>query len=307
MTGPRAAGHPATGPRPARRAAAALAGAATGAGLLALVPHLPRGWRDPFARHNHAGAEVTMLEGPAWAAAALVSTAVAGGPAHDLLVISAPAVLGTVDDLAGDRGTKGLRGHLGALADGRVTTGALKIAGLAGTALAAALIENHREERPTAGGRRGRSADGRVVDLLGVTRDTVVVAGSANLVNLFDLRPGRALKVALAATLAADLGVRATGRTPAPATAVLIGSSTSVLPADLSGRAMLGDSGANPLGALTGTMLVRTLGPRGRLVAAVALVGLTLASERVSFTEIIARTPWLRRLDEWGRPAETGP
>jgi hypothetical protein len=32
------------------------------------------------------------------------------------------------------------------------------------------------------------------------------------------------------------------------------------------------------------------------------VVGLNLASEKVSFTEVIAANPTLRAVDEWGRP-----
>ena len=80
-----------------------------------------------------------------------------------------------------------------------------------------------------------------------------------------------------------------------------LGASLGALPDDLAGRSMLGDSGANPLGALVGLALLRAGGPRARTATAAALVALTLLSERVSFTRVIEQTPWLRRLDEWGR------
>lgn len=126
--------------------------------------------------------------------------------------------------------------------------------------------------------------------------DAVLVAGSANLVNLLDLRPGRALKV----TTAAGLALLAPGRSRSMASA-LVGAA-AVLPEDLAGESMLGDCGANALGGLLGLALVRGLGPRGRLVAAATVTGLTLASERVSFTRVIESTPGLRELDAWGRP-----
>jgi hypothetical protein len=80
-----------------------------------------------------------------------------------------------------------------------------------------------------------------------------------------------------------------------------LGATLAVLPADLGERVMLGDAGANPLGALLGLRLasVPRRGRRAALLAAV--VALNLASERVSFTMVIEATPGLRELDRLGR------
>ena len=74
-----------------------------------------------------------------------------------------------------------------------------------------------------------------------------------------------------------------------------------LLPADLAGETMLGDTGANALGALLAAAFVERSGARGRVAAAAALLALTVASERVSFTSVIESTPVLRELDRWGR------
>ena len=123
----------------------------------------------------------------------------------------------------------------------------------------------------------------------------VLIAGGANLLNLFDLRPGRALKVTLLVGVPAAL-------TGSGAAATAVGAAVAALPEDLRGEAMMGDTGANALGALLGTALAAQLGVRGRWTAAAVVVGLTLASERVSFSQVIATTPGLRELDAWGRP-----
>lgn len=261
---------------------------ATARALTALTRSLPTALRRPWERTNHTGRPVTLLEGPVAVAAALAG--VLAGPAPRgaaALSVLVPGVLGGLDDLVGDSTTKGLRGHLGALRSGRVTTGALKIGGLGGVAVVAALMEmTARETAPMAkGGSPLRHA----------AVDSVVIAGSANLVNLLDLRPGRALKVTTAAGLV--LMLPAGSRT----TAGTVVGVAALLPEDLAGESMLGDCGANALGSLLGLALVRGLPPRGRVVAAAVVTGLTLASERVSFTRVIESTPVLREIDAWGR------
>ncbi|MBT8225975.1 MAG: hypothetical protein HKP61_08650, partial [Dactylosporangium sp.] len=64
---------------------------------------------------------------------------------------------------------------------------------------------------------------------------------------------------------------------------------------------MLGDGGANALGALLGTALVVRTGRLGRAATLAGIVGLTMASEKISFTKVIAETPMLRQLDALGR------
>ena len=269
---------------PASVARTLVAGA--GAAVVARLAHrvLTTSVTSPrWRRTNHAGETVTLLEGPAYVAGATVGAGV-GGPAGVVAVLGAGA-FGALDDLAGDGGSKGLRGHLGAAARGEVTTGLVKVVGIGATGLvAAALADRHRP------------------DLKAV--DTIVggalVAGAANLVNLLDLRPGRALKATVAAAVPLLLGG---GRIAAPRASAAAGAAIGVLPPDLAGTAMLGDTGANAAGALVGTALLGRTGRRGRVVTVAILAALTLASEKISFTRVIESTPVLRDLDAWGRPA----
>lgn len=114
----------------------------------------------------------------------------------------------------------------------------------------------------------------------------LLVGLSANALNQLDTRPGRALKAYLLAALA--LG--------APK-----GKAVLLLPYDLREVAMLGDSGANALGALLGLKSVSRLTDRGRWLAIGALAGLNLLGERRSLGLYIERTPVFRELDALGR------
>ena len=286
------------------------AGAALGA-YVALRRYPPAG-AETWLRTNHRGEHVTLLEGPAvtaGAVAAQVIAAAVGAPgtarqvraghcpervrpsAYPLAIAGLGGVaFGVFDDLRGSGKRRGLRGHLGALAHGEVTTGAVKLAGLAAAGLGAALLEG------------GDPAD--------VAINAGLIAGGANLLNLFDLRPGRAIKVAAltsgliaaSSALARDAGPASPGRLAGlQAVAGPAGAALALLPEDLAERAMLGDAGANALGAMLGAAAAQTLPRRTRLGLLAGIVALTVTSEKVSFTRVIETTPALRWLDMLGR------
>jgi UDP-N-acetylmuramyl pentapeptide phosphotransferase/UDP-N-acetylglucosamine-1-phosphate transferase len=235
-------------------------------------------------RTNFRGRTVSLAGGHALAVSASATAALGADSAQTagaaLVAGLGAGAVGLYDDLVGGRPghqAKGFRGHLRALREGRVTSGLAKIVGV-GTAglVAAALLPGRR---------------GVVHTVLGAG----VIAGTANLVNLLDLRPGRALKAGLAVgtPLAAGPGG---GVAAGP-----VGACAALLPADLGEEIMLGDAGANALGALLGVALAARTGPVGRAVLLAGLAGLTAASEKVSFTKVIESTPGLRELDAFGR------
>jgi hypothetical protein len=271
---------------------AALAAAAARLSYAALRHRAPGG-DATWSRTNHRGEPVTLLEGPAAAiggvAGALAATGLPGRSRAALALAAAGAgLLGGYDDLAGNGSSKGFRGHLGALRRGEVTTGAVKIAGIGATGLACSLLAG--AARPG----RDRKGGSAAID---IAINAGLIAGGANLLNLFDLRPGRAIKVTLGS--AALLSGTERGRA---ATAAPLAAAAALLNEDLAERAMLGDAGANALGAMLGTAAAVALpGRPARLVTLGVVAGLTAASEKVSFTKVIERTRPLRFVDMLGR------
>jgi UDP-GlcNAc:undecaprenyl-phosphate/decaprenyl-phosphate GlcNAc-1-phosphate transferase len=327
---------------PAAALAAGTAAACVARAAYSALTRRPPGSAGTWTRTNHRGEQLTLLEGPALTVGSVAVSAL--GPGLPPRVRAALAVAGTgaaafggYDDLAGSGSRRGFRGHLGALAKGEITTGTVKLGGIGATGLVSAALLG------------GGPAD--------VAVNAGLVAGGANLLNLFDLRPGRALKVALASgTLlaagarrgparngaASRRGASATARprttagrgtTAGPGTvagpgaaiglgaaagpgaalepssrpgallavAAPLGAAIALLPEDLGERAMLGDAGANALGALLGVAAAASLSRPARLALLAAITGLTAASEVVSFTAVIERTPALRWLDMLGR------
>lgn len=191
------------------------------------------------------------------------------------------ALLGLIDDLLGNRGSRGLKGHFGALFRGELTTGALKALG---GGLGALFIS--------------------ILTLKGqpwweILIAALLIALAANTVNLMDLRPGRAIKV-FYLWFFVLLSVYYS-RMPLVLLAPLAGALFALAPIDLKAKGMLGDTGANLIGAALGLACAWAMPFTGQLILVVFLLLLHLFTERYSLTQIIEKNPLLRFLDNLGR------
>lgn len=237
-----------------------------------------------FAVPNHRGVPTPRTLGILLAGAAAVSGIVVGravdaapggiATASALVVIFA---VGFLDDLVAD-GPRGLRGHLRALVEGRITTGVLKAVVIAACAVVSAAL------LPV----------GPVAAVAGIP----LLAASANLANALDVRPGRALKAFLPILLV-GLAVIPLDLHPA-----LPGVALAAVPAlrrDLRERDMLGDGGANLLGFAAGVVLLLASPEPLVVLLAIAAVGLNLLADTVGLSTLIARSPLLAAIDRLGR------
>ena len=195
------------------------------------------------------------------------------------------AFLGLIDDLAAVGTDRGFAGHLGALRAGRVTTGLLKLLG--GAAIAVVLVA-------TPGFKDGR----------GLLVDAMLIALAANLGNLLDRAPGRTIKFGLVAyvPIALVIGTAPIGVAVAP----VMGAAFGLLGDDLRERLMLGDTGANVIGAVLGLAIVLGASEGWRLVIMLVLLALNVSAEVVSFSRVIDAVPPLRAFDRLGRARQGG-
>ncbi|MEU6659127.1 hypothetical protein [Streptomyces sp. NPDC046821] len=240
------------------RFAALAAGAVVArAGYVALRRARPGG-ADVWERTNFAGRAVDLCAGPAVVAGTVAGVAAATSGrqrAAAVLAVCAAGACGAYDDVvgAGDP-RRGFRAHLSALRDGELTSGAVKLIGISGAGLVAgALLEERAVDKALAG---------------------VVIAGAAHLVNLVDVRPGRAAALVLA--------MGAPGLLRGALAAAPMGAVAAVLPEDLDGRTMIGDTGAHALGAALGVAVVTANGRAGLLAHAAAFVAAAAYGDRVS-------------------------
>ncbi|MDP9805564.1 UDP-N-acetylmuramyl pentapeptide phosphotransferase/UDP-N-acetylglucosamine-1-phosphate transferase [Trueperella bonasi] len=239
----------------------------------------PTNWK----RTNFAGNRTSLVGGLDAFAGLLAGSMFAGEERNAAIVATVSgAIAGYVDDHLEDSfptAAKGFKGHLGEFRQGRVSSGLAKIATIGAGSLIAAGIQASYKDR----------------EVYETIMDAVTISLSANLINLLDLRPGRARKAIMIVA-----GVPAAwGSQLARASA---GAAFAGIGPDLHGRTMLGDLGANALGAHLGVVLTE-YPKKAKIPILAVLIALNVVSEKVSFSRIIEQTPWLRSIDSLGRPA----
>ncbi|GIO06987.1 hypothetical protein J31TS6_30150 [Brevibacillus reuszeri] len=273
---------------------------------LALLKHVTKKLKNMgMQRVNYRGAEVLTAGGIMVVAsstltigALLLCMQVSGiAPSslnHGLLLMAGMitvAVWGWQDDRATDESAKGFRGHLGALwRERKVTSGLWKAWGGGSTALLISLAIAHTAWTWFL-----------AVCLLAIT---------PNVLNLFDVRPARALKVFW--LLLGMVALAAYYFPASDSSAVdwvwllpVLTASILLFRHDASGRIMLGDTGANSLGFVVGYAFVTHTATQVQVVILLFFISLHIIAEFVSFTQLIDRFSWLKRMDGWGRSAES--
>ena len=194
-----------------------------------------------------------------------------------LLVMGAMWIFGAIDDIWGSREVGGFKGHFKKLLfERKLTTGAVKAMGGGLVALAA-----------------GYSIYPHGIWHMLLAGATIALA--TNLLNLLDLRPGRAVAV-----LFAGLGVTyivKCGRLvalPLVASISLVAFAFGI--ADSRGRAMMGDSGSNCLGAGLGLTIVLSA-PHWMIPAIAVMAAVHVYSEKRSISALIERNRLLKAID----------
>ena len=196
-----------------------------------------------------------------------------------MLGLMSISFLGFIDDMLGQRDTLGFRGHFGALFHGRLTTGGLKALGGGFIAFFIAV---------SLGG-----------TWWNVVLNTLIMALFTNMMNLLDLRPGRAVKGFLFFLLL--IAITALAKVDFLLMAPLLGAVLCYLPTDVRARAMMGDAGSNVLGFALGYYATTSLSLTARLTSLVFLIAIHLYTEKISLTRTIENNALLKAIDQLGR------
>lgn len=236
-------------------------------------------------RPNYRGLQLAPVLGPALLLGylpALVTTAVtAVSPLIPLalaVLLLGTAFYGLWDDLLGGE-ERGFKGHLGALRQGRITAGQLKMMMATLSVLLFSVI------LPLGFAARGLAL--------------VLILFSANGMNLLDRRPGRALKVFFVGMLLLVFNDQA--KEYWNLLVPLLVAALALAPLDLGARGLLGDCGSNLLGAALGAGAVLILSIPVQLFLLGGWVALHLYAEWGSVSDLVEQYPLLQYLDILGR------
>jgi UDP-GlcNAc:undecaprenyl-phosphate GlcNAc-1-phosphate transferase len=195
------------------------------------------------------------------------------------LVTFAFGALGMLDDIAGDRSIGGFRGHVGALMRGKLTTGFAKMLG------------------------------GGIVSLVAgfllywplfwqALLAAVLIALTANTLNLLDLRPGRCLfGFFLGATAVISLLAWQHHLNVAFLFYFAVAIALIIYPLDALGAVMLGDTGSNAFGSILGVAMALFLPWQAQVAVVFGMTAFQIRCERHSWSKTVENNRVLRAID----------
>ncbi|SCH11289.1 glycosyl transferase [Romboutsia sp. Marseille-P6047] len=185
---------------------------------------------------------------------------------------------GILDDIIGNRDVSGLKGHFKSLFKGNLTTGGFKavFGGFIGILISLSISKS----------------------IPNIIINTLIIALSTNLMNLLDLRPGRAIKVYLVIII--SIFVTLTGYIKV-LPLLILPNVLAYFNFDLKAKAMMGDTGSNVLGISIGILMVFGYSFNIRIIWLVFLILIHLLTEKYSLTKIIENNKILNFIDKLGR------
>lgn len=195
-----------------------------------------------------------------------------------LIGILTMGLIGLLDDLAGDTEVKGLKGHIKSFFKGKLTTGFIK----ASVGMFLSIIISIKLSKT----------------IPNIILNTFIISLSINALNLFDLRPGRSLKVFIFLSILFLLIFKFNNYF-----IILSMLSISVIYFyyDIKAKSMMGDTGSNVLGFTVGYYVILNQDLVVRVVYLVLLVTIHIIAEKVSISKIIENNKFLKYIDELGR------
>ncbi len=185
---------------------------------------------------------------------------------------------GILDDVLGNRDVSGLKGHFKSLLKGSLTTGGFKalFGGFIGIVISIGISKN-------------------ITDII---INTLIIALSTNLMNLLDLRPGRAIKVYI--LIIVGIFITLTGYIKL-LPLLILPNVLAYFNYDLKAKAMMGDTGSNVLGISIGILFVMGYSLKVRIAWLVFLIFIHILTEKYSLTKIIENNKVLNYIDKLGR------
>lgn len=185
---------------------------------------------------------------------------------------------GILDDIIGNRNVSGLKGHFKSLLNGKLTTGGFKalFGGFIGLVISIPISKN----------------------IYDIVINTLIIALSTNLMNLLDLRPGRAIKGYLVISIVLLFTL---GEYTRNLLLLILPNVVAYFNQDLKAKAMMGDTGSNVLGISIGILFVMGYSLKVRLIWLAFLIFIHILTEKYSLTKIIENNKFLNFIDKLGR------